>query len=397
MPNRKSPPHLITLVLVAAVGPVVMNTFLPSLPAIARFFVTDPQTSQLSVSLFLAATAVFQLVIGPLSDNYGRRPVLIGFFVITLAATLVCIFAPNFEIFLAGRILQAASAAGMVLSRAIARDLAGPNEAASLIGYIVMGMTLMPMLAPILGGYLEDLYGWTASFYVMLGFSLLVLIIVLVDLGETNQHKSDSFTTQFREYPELVTSRRFWGYTATAAFSSGVFFAFLGGGPLVASEVFKLSPTGYGIYFAVIGMGYLIGNFFSGRVATRFGINKMMLSGNIVLAAGISVAALLASFGLQHPMSFFGPCFFLGMGNGLTLPSANAGLVSVRPKLAGSASGLGGSLQIAGGAALAIIAGFLFSPEYGKISLIIVMLASALCAIASSLYVIHVERSLSPA
>ena len=390
--DRLTPPHITTLVVATATGALAMNVFLPSLPGIARHFDTDYGVVQLAVSLYLAATAVLQLGIGPASDRYGRRPVMLACFVVFLAGSLAAVYAPNIELLLAARILQAFAAAGMVLSRAIVRDTVGADEAASKIGYITMGMSLVPMVGPIVGGFLDELYGWRSTFFVTLGFGVIAFTVVYLDLGETNRNKSPSLMAQVKNYPELFTSRRFWGYTLTAAFTSGTFFAFLGGGPYVATEILGLRPSEYGLYFAIISLGYMLGNFMSGRFSRQVGINAMMLTGNVVAAIGMLVSIVLFGVGVNHALSLFGPAAMVGIGNGMTLPNANAGIVSVRPHLAGSASGLGGSLQIGGGAALSVVAGALLSPTSGPSPLLWVMFLSSMAAIVSTLYVIRVAR-----
>ncbi|RLP22666.1 multidrug effflux MFS transporter [Mesorhizobium sp. YM1C-6-2] len=385
-------PHLVTLVMAAAVGSLAMNIFLPSLPGMAHYFDSDYAIMQLAVSLYLAATAVLQLFIGPASDRFGRRPVMLTCFAIFLVGTLAAVYAPTVEVLLACRLLQAFSSAGMVISRAVVRDTVSTAEAASQIGYITMGMSVVPMIGPMIGGFLDELYGWQASFWLTLAFGVVAFVIVLADLGETNRNRSESLAAQFRAYPQLLGSPRFWGYSLTAAFTTGAFFAFIGGGPYVASEMLYLTPSQYGFYFGIISLGYMFGNFLSGRYAGRIGINRMMLSGNIVGAAGMLLSIGLFGAGVHHPLSLFGPVFFTGIGNGLTLPSANAGIVSVKPHLAGSASGLGGALQIGGGAALSVLAGALLTPQTGPFPLLWVMLLSSAAAALSTFYVIHVAR-----
>lgn len=392
LPRRATPPHILTLVIATGTAAASMNMFLPSLPGMAVYFQADYAVTQLAVSLYLAAVAVLQLAIGPASDRFGRRPVMLACFGVFIAATLAAMFAPNITFFLLCRVLQAFSAAAIVLSRAIVRDTVGIDEAASRIGYITMGMTLAPMLGPFIGGVLDEMYGWQATFAAMLAFGIFTMTVLYLDLGETNRQRSASLTAQFRAYPELFSSRRFWGYTATAALASGSFFAFLGGGPFVATEILGLTPAQYGSYFILISSGYMVGNFLSGRYSRRIGINPMMLFGNVASSVGLCLSLLLFSLGLMHPLSLFGPSFLLGIGNGMTMPNANAGIVMVRPHLAGSASGLGGCLQIGGGAAFSVLAGALVSHQSGPYPLIWVMLGSSLLAIAASIYVLDVAR-----
>ena len=390
--DRASPPHIMTLVLTAATSAISMNVFLPSLPGMAVYFNADYAIVQLTVSAYLAATALLQLLIGPLSDRFGRRPVLLICVAVFMVGTVLSLWAPTIELLLVCRVLQAFSAAGIVLSRAIIRDMVGADEAASKIGYVTMGMTLAPMIGPIAGGYLDEIYGWQSTFVLMLAFGVVSFTFAFLDLGETNRHVSSGLSAQFKSYPQLFVSRRFWGYTLTAALTSGAFFAFLGGGPYVATQMLGMSPSDYGLYFALSGLGYMIGNFLSGRYARRIGINGMMLAGNLVATAGMVLAIILFASGHVHPIFLFGPVAFTGIGNGITLPSANAGAVSVRPHLAGSASGLSGALQIGGGAALSVLAGTVLSPTTGPYPLLILMGLSSLAAVLATLYVMHVDR-----
>lgn len=390
--SRKTPPHVITLVLLASISALNMNIFLPSLPGMAAYFDADYGFMQLAISAYLGVTAVLQLIIGPLSDRYGRRPVLLGGLSIFLLATVGCILSPSVEVFLIFRMIQGTVAAGMVLSRAIVRDMVEPWEAASMIGYITMGMSLVPMIGPVMGGYLDQSFGWQSSFTLVLIFGSLVLWLVWADLGETNTQKSASFKAQFNAYPELIRSRRFWGYALSAGFASGAFFAFLGGAPFVAIEVLGLDSAQMGLYFVFISVGYMAGNFLAGRFSNVVGMNRMMLLGSTVSVAGMLLALALFLFGLQHPISFFGSIGLVGIGNGMTLPNANAGIVSVRPHLAGSASGLGGAVMIGGGAGLSAITGAMLTIETGAYPLLFMMLGSSVLAVVTSGYVMYVAR-----
>jgi len=394
--NRKTPPHIITLVLIAGIGALNMNIYLPSLPSMATWFATDYATVSLAISAYLGVTALLQIFIGPLSDRYGRRPVMLVSLGVFVLATVGCLLAQSIEAFLAFRFLQAVIASGMVLSRAVVRDMVGPDRAASMIGYVTMGMSVVPMIGPTLGGQLEYFFGWHGSVAFLIAAGLGMFYVVWADMGETNHTRSASFGAQFAAYPELLTSRRFWGYALVAAFASGAFFALLGGGPFVATVILGLSPAAFGLYFALIAFGYMIGNFLSGRYAAQVGLDRMMLIGATTAVSGAALSILLFGIGLSHPMALFGPMFLVGMGNGLTLPSANAGMVSVRPHLSGSASGLGGALMIGGGAALSAITGALLSVESGVWPLLFMMLGAAGLSAVSAIYVIRRSRVVAP-
>jgi DHA1 family bicyclomycin/chloramphenicol resistance-like MFS transporter len=395
--SPRTPPRLLTLVLATATGAVAMNIFLPSIPGMARHFNVEYALMQLTVTVYLFAMAAIQLMVGPLSDRFGRRPVLLSCFSVFMLATVAVIMAPTFEFLLAMRILQAFSAAGMVLSRAIVRDMVAPARAASMFGYITMGMALAPMSAPVIGGLLDEMYGWQATFGMLLVVGAIAFIFIFIDLGETNMHRSASFMAQYRAYPELLKSRRFWGYVLTGGFTSGQFFAFVGGGPYVGSVILGLSPSHYGLLFGMMSAGYVLGNFLSGRYAERIGIRRMMVTGNIVSLAGLLTALFLLVAVTDHPLAFFALVSFTGLGNGIALPSINAGIVSVRPHLAGSASGLGAAMQIGLGALFSVLGGAFLAPDTGPFPLLGVMIFATFASIACGLYVISVERSLRKA
>ncbi|WCK03472.1 multidrug effflux MFS transporter [Agrobacterium tumefaciens] len=389
--DRTTPPHIITLVVIAGVAALCMNLFLPSLSAMALYFEIDYAVMQFAVSGYLAATACLQLVIGPLSDLFGRRPVMLASIAIMIAATLVCMLASDISVFMIGRVAQAAVVSGFVLARAIVRDMVPMEQAASMIGYVTMGMSVVPMVGPTVGGLLNDFSGWQSSFALLALLGVGILALAWFDLGETNQSKSASFSQQFHAWPELLRSPLFWGYALTSTFSSGMFFSFLGGAPFVGSVLYGLTPAMLGLQFFFMASGYMLGNFVSGRYASQIGISRMMLSGNVIAITGIVTAIALILAGVESAYAFFVPLALIGVGNGVTLPSANAGMVSVQPHLAGSASGLGGAMTIGGGAVLSVLASSVLSQEDGTWPLLLVMLATGLVALLTT-YVVRLQE-----
>ncbi|MFV0358316.1 multidrug effflux MFS transporter [Tropicimonas sp.] len=390
--DRTTPPHILTLVLLAGLSAMNMSMFLPSLPAMTVYFATDYATMQLAVSLYLAATAALQLVIGPLSDRFGRRPVVLASLGIFIAATLGCLLAPTALVFLAFRIAQSTAVVGIVLSRAIVRDIYPQSEAASRIGYVTMGMALIPMIAPILGGALEQISGWRATFVFLLAAGVLVWWLCRADLGETARNTRVTFGQQLRDYPELLRSRRFWGYALACAFASAAFFAFLGGAPNVAGEIFGLTPLWTGVSFGAPAAGYLFGNYLTGRFSARVGINPMILAGALAATGGLGLSLALGFLGISGPVLFFSLITTLGLGNGLVMPNATAGMLSVRPELAGTASGLGGAIMIGGGAALSVLAGHLQQGSATPVPLQWLMFLASAMSLVCTLYVLRVER-----
>ena len=392
--NKTTPPHIATLVLLAGLSALSLNIFLPSLPSMAVYFDAEPWLVALSVPVYLAVNAVLQLFIGPISDRFGRRPVLLWAVAGFLLATLGTLWAPNIEIFLVFRMLQAVIVAGLVLSRAVVRDMVPADQAASMIGYVTMGMAFVPMVGPVIGGTLDELFGWRASFWLLFACGVATFVLIWGDLGETAKNTSTRFRDQVREYPELLTSPRFWGYCACAAFASGAFFAYLGGAPFVATDSFGLSPSVMGAYFGFPALGYAAGNFISGRYSVRLGINRMVLIGCSLTLLGLVLQTGLFAAGFAHPLLFFGLFSFVGLGNGMVLPNATSGMLSVRPHLAGTASGLGGAMMIGGGAALSALAGQLLSPGSGPFPLQSLMVTTSLLSMVAIALVIRREKAL---
>lgn len=392
--DRSTAPHVSTLILLAGISAMAMNVFLPSLPGMAAHFEVDYSVMQLSVATYLAMNAVLQVLIGPVSDKIGRRPVILSGVILFCLATVGCLLAPNATVFLIFRSLQAVIAVAMVLSRAVVRDMYSQDRAASMIGYVTMGMAVVPMVAPAIGGILEDAFGWRANFLMLLACGLVVLAISWRDLGETSAPTENSLLQQFREYPELLKSPRFWGYCLASAFGSGAFFAYLGGAPFVGTEVFGLTPSQLGLYFAAPSIGYFLGNWATGLLAARKGVNTMVLWGTLISTLGMGLSLIVSYGGHSSPLVFFGFMSLVGIGNGMTIANATAGMLSVRPHLAGTASGLGGAIMIGGGAGLSALAGALLKPGRGEFPLVWIMFVTSVLAVIAILYVIRRERQL---
>jgi DHA1 family bicyclomycin/chloramphenicol resistance-like MFS transporter len=262
------------------------------------------------------------------------------------------------------------------------RDLVSGDRAASMIGYVTMGMSIIPMVGPVIGGALDAAFGWQANFGLLLVVGGAILALVWSDLGETTRTRQSSMREQFRLYPVLLKSGRFWGYAIAAASAGGAFFSYLGGAPFVGAEVFGMSSAEVGVYFAFPAIGYGIGNFISGRFSVRFGSGRIIVAGALVLGIGLGVLVLLSLGGMATPLIFFGLISCVGLGNGMTLPGLSSAMMSVRPDLAGTASGLGGVISIGGGAALAAIAGRLLVPGSSELPLLLLMFASSVVSLA---------------
>lgn len=386
-----SPPRLTTLVLLTAVSVLSTNMYLPSLGHIAADFDVSYAMSNLSISLYLAITAVLQIFMGPLSDRYGRRPILMSGLVIYVVASVGCLLAQDIVVFLVFRMFQGAIVGGMALSRAVVRDMHDERSAASLIGYISLAMAIAPMTGPMIGGFLDQLFGWRANFVFFAVVGAALTLLCWWDLGETNTQKSATIRDQFRTYPELLQSRSFWGYAICQTFSLGAFYVYITGAALVGADVFGLSTTQIGIAIGAITGGFAMGSFLSGRFASRFPLFVMVLAGRVAAMFGLCMGLLLMAFGILNPITYTAAIMFVGFGNGLTLPSAASGAMSVRPKLAGSASGLSGAMAVAGGAFLTSLTGALLAPENAAERLVLIMLGSVLVSLLAALYVRRID------
>ncbi|MEC9432742.1 MAG: multidrug effflux MFS transporter [Pseudomonadota bacterium] len=386
-------PAMVTLVMLTAASALTLNMFLPSLGSMAAAFGVGAGLASLAIGGYLAVTAGLQLVIGPLSDRYGRRPVLLACLAVYAAASAGCLLAPDFESFLAFRLLQGTMIVGSALSPAMIRDTHPAQEAASRIGYVLMAMAIGPMAGPMVGGLLDEIFGWRASFavYTLIGAGLFAWCFST--LRETFPARAATFAQQFRNYRELLGNRNFWGCALCLAFSVGGFYAFLAGAPLVAGSVLALSPAELGLCLGTITGGFAFGSFLSGRIAKRFPLGVMMVLGRSVACAGLAAGLALVVAAPPTLLTVFGSTLCLGIGNGLSSPSASAGAVSAQPGLAGSAAGLSGALTVGMGAVLSTLSGALLTLHPRAEALLGLMLACALVSLAAALWVRRRERA----
>lgn len=380
-----SPPRIITLIFLTGLSVLSLNMFLPSLSNIATHFKADYGLVSLSISGYLGMTAVMQIIIGPLSDRFGRRPIILTGLIVFTVASIGCLLATDITTFLAFRMMQAAIISGAALSPAIVKDMFSTKEAASLLGYISMAMAVAPMVGPMIGGVLDELFGWRINFMVYAAIGLFILLVCFFDLGETHKERSSDFKNQLRLYPSLLGSRRFWGYSLCMAFSTGAFYAFLAGAPLVAKTLFGMSTSKLGFYIGTITVGFFLGSFLSGRFAKVFQLTTMMIAGRIAACVGLIAGITLFSLGYVHELFLFGATVFVGFGNGLTMPSSNVGAMSVKPELAGSAASLAGALTVTGGGIITFITGAIISEENGIYTLFGMMLFCSVAGLIAAL------------
>src|SRR4051812_12636154 len=300
LPAAVRPPPIAILIAITAIGPLALNIFLPSLPGLVRVFHTDYGTAQLALTLYLVGIACGQLIYGPLSDRFGRRPVLLAGLGVFVIGSLLAALAPSIGLLIGGRVVQAlGGCAGMVLGRAIVRDVYERDKAASTLAYITMAMAVAPALAPAIGGFLDVWFGWQASFLFVLAFGAGVWLWCLVSARETNFQRQPlpGLRGMAVGYRELLHSRVFLGYALNTAFTTAVFFAFLAGAPYIMIELLKRPASEYGTLFILVSAGYALGNFIAARLAVKVGTRRLVLAGALVNLTGVLVMGALGLAG----------------------------------------------------------------------------------------------------
>ncbi len=379
----RSPPRLITLILLTGLSTVSLNMFVPALPAIAAELGTSYATVSLAIAGYLAVTAVAQVVMGPLADRFGRRPVMLGALALYVLASAGVALAGGVGGFLGWRMPMAAITAGWVVTLAVVRDTAAPGRAAAIMSTITGAMALAPLIGPLLGGVVAQVLGWRAIFglYAVLGAALLLLC--WHDFGETR--KDTPREPLWRSARRLLGDRGFWAFASCTALSTGCFYGYIAGFPAVSEARFGLGEAATGVALGAITGGFMAGAFLSARWAERLGLTRMMLAGRICAVTGLAGGLLWAL--VIGPLSATGvvaSVLFIGLGNGLTMPSANAGATAAVEGLAGSASGLLGALTVAVGAVVTAGIGALVAASPTPVALLGALLALAIGALGAA-------------
>src|SRR5262245_14035284 len=362
----------------AGVSSLSLNILVPAIPGLAAKFAADPASVQLAVSLYLLGLAVSQLVFGPLSDRFGRRPVVIAGLALAFAASSAAWLATSVTALVVARVVQSLGASsGQTISRAIMRDLYDRERAAEMIGLVTSVVVLMPMAAPLIGGVLDTLFGWEAIFLFTAILSGSVCLLALFALPETRRHTTTSGAKSHlrSDIAALAASPQFFAYALCAGLGSAPFFAFLGGAGHVVVNMLGRTSAEYGLWFFAPSFGFMAGNFLVSRLSARLGIDALIRWGIIATIVGclLNMALYLALPGWEM-MTMFLPQIIIGLGNGLLMPTSVAGAVSIRPQVAGTASGCTGFIQMGIGAGAAQLGGYVVAESTSAMPLIWLML-----------------------
>ncbi|MGO1693105.1 MAG: Bcr/CflA family multidrug efflux MFS transporter [Marinobacter sp.] len=387
-----------TILLAAAValGPLATDMYLPALPQIGSDFGSGTSQVQLTLSLYMAGFAIAQLVCGPLADRFGRKPIMIGGFVVFAAASVGCALASNIETLILCRFLQAlGGSAGPVLGRAAIRDIYTPREAAKIMALLASIMALAPAVAPTLGGLMVAGLGWHSIFLVLAGYSLIMAVVVTFGIPEPMRpeyRQPLKLRSLLRNYRAIATDVSFLGYTLTNALLFSGLFAFLSGSSFVLIDFLEVPPQKFGLYFTGIVVGYVAGNLAAIRLGSRLVPDQILVRGLFIAVAAGGLMAALALAGVFSVWAVILPQALFMAGTGMVMPQTMAGAMANFPRMAGSASALFGFAQMA----VAACAGMLVGHLHDGTSLVMAAIIAicAVCSLAS--YLILVQRHPAP-
>jgi DHA1 family bicyclomycin/chloramphenicol resistance-like MFS transporter len=352
-----------TLALMTALGPLSMDLYLASLPDIARQMSATTADAQLTISIYLAGYAIAQLFYGPLSDRYGRRPVLLVALAIFVVAGLACAMATSIEVLIAARFVQSLAGAGaQVIPRAIVRDLyAGPRAGRelSLIGAV---MALAPIIGPVFGGGLHMAFGWQSNFIFVAAAGLIIAAIVWKFLPETlREPVLEPITpmSMFRGFGGFLKNSRYLAYLGIITFSFAGLFAWISGAAFVLQRIYALNPFEFGVAFGVSCAGYLIGTLIASKLVMRSGIGFTIGIGVLAQAGGGLFMVLAVALGWVSSVWLLLAIAIYLFGLGFAAPQAMAGALTPFPDRAGSASSLFGFVQQSWSAIVGVAVGHL--------------------------------------
>jgi len=330
--------------------PLATDLYLPALPGIAAYFDVGVATVQWTLSIFVATFGAWQLVAGPLSDRFGRYPVVVAGAFVYCGASLLAMAAPTIEVLVGARLLQAAGAcSSLVGARGIVRDLRSPTEAARLLASASTIMSFAPLLGPLLGAYLFVAFGWRSAFAALAALSVLLATAAATRLQETNRRRNPNalrLRPMLRIYLEVARSPAFRAYTLASTATYGGLFAFISGSSFVLMRVLGLSAVGFAASFATMVAGYLVGTLICRWLVARRGLQRTIGAGAALqVLAGTAMAALVAA-GVHVPASIVAPMFFYGVAHGMIQPPAQAGAMAPFPHSAGAAAALMGFVMM---------------------------------------------------
>jgi DHA1 family bicyclomycin/chloramphenicol resistance-like MFS transporter len=332
----------------SAIGPLTTDMYLPSLPDIVRLLGGTTSQGQLTISAYLVGFAVGQTFYGPLSDRYGRKPVLLGALALYCVASLICTLATSMPVLIAARALQAlGGCGGVVLARAVVRDLYSGARAGRELSMIGSVMALAPIFAPIVGGLVHAAFGWRANFFTVSAASVAGAWVVWRLLPETLAERSGplSVQTMLESYGIVGRNPRFLAYLALASSCYAGLFAWISSASFILQDLYYQTPTAFGVAFALGSLGYMVGNTIAARLVVRLGLDRIIGVGGCMLAVGGLAMVFSLALGIPSAAALVVPMAIYLAGMGMVLPQSIAGAMTPFPERAGTASALFGFVQ----------------------------------------------------
>lgn len=391
-------PILLLVIGFLMLQPLSTDLYLASLPSLGSVFNAPSSTVQLTLSMFVIAFGGAQLIIGPLSDRFGRRPVVIGGLSLYVLASLLCAISPSIELLIAARFVQALGCcSAIIIARAIVRDAYAPADSARVVARASTWLSIAPLTGPILGSYLQVAFGWRAAFVALSLLSALVLLTVVLRLPETNEHKNPHATEWAglaANYRLVLGSREFWAYALPGALSYGSIFAFISGSSPVLIRILQVPTEWFGFCFAFGVSGYMIGTIVCRRLLPKFGqILTLRIGTTISLGAGALFLTGVA-IGLTHWTLVTGAMFLTMLAHGVNFPVSQSGSVTPFPKQAGTAAGLMGALYMCVAFAVGTAVGGSFNGTLYPLAIIACTLGA--CVFASSRLIGDITMKATP-
>jgi len=365
MNDRHAVTFLGFLLILSISGPLAINFYLALLPTMAEELITSPASIQQTVSIYLIGFAGAQLIVGPMSDRFGRKPLLLVCYSIFVISSLVCALADDVSILIGARFIQSlGGCAGVLLSRVIVKDVYPADEMGKVMSYMTTGFSMAPLLAPAIGGFIGVTLGWRSLFYVFAIFGVILILWTLFGYKESNKHLNPNAINMkhlLANYGSLLKQPLFIGYSVTVCASIAGVLTYTSASSFILIELLSVPATVYGLLFSISAFGMLLGSLLAARLNKRIGSTSTVWYGVMLLALGGVCMALLPWLGIVSVVSIVGPMFVYALGNGIVMPTAMSLAIMPFPKMAGSAAAWIGCCQAALGALCGYIVSLLYS------------------------------------
>jgi len=365
MNARHSAAFLGFLLILSISGPLAINFYLALLPSMAEDLSTSAATIQQTVSVYLMGFAGAQLIVGPLSDRFGRKIILLICYCVFVVASLVCALANDVSLLIGARFVQSVGGcAGVLLSRVIVKDVYPPEEMGKVMSYMTTGFSMAPLLAPAIGGFIGVAFGWRSLFFIFSLFGVILILWTWFGYQESNKNLNpDAIRIKhlFGNYARLLKEPKFVGYSLAVCASIAGILTYTSASSFILIELLAVPTTVYGLLFSISAFGMLVGSLLAAKLNSRIGSISTVLYGALVLAIGGVSMAILPWLGVVSVPTIVGPMFLYALGNGIVMPTAMSLAIMPFPKMAGSAAAWIGCCQAGLGALCGYIVSLLYN------------------------------------